>query len=78
MGLWAQSISARHLAHGLTQNNVAAVCDGDSMDKTWRMWDLETQKCVLTQEGHSSGVYSSACQVDGSLVATAGLDCVGR
>ena len=42
------------------------------------MWDLETQKCLLTQEGHSRGVYAASFQVDGSLLATCGLDCIAR
>ena len=49
-----------------------------SFDKTWRLWDLETQQSLLVQEGHSRGVYTAACQVDGSLLATSGLDCIAR
>eukprot|EP01048_Picozoa_sp_COSAG05_P006448 COSAG05_NODE_418_length_10011_cov_18.784100_2_plen_439_part_00 len=49
-----------------------------SFDKTWRLWDLETQQSILVQEGHSRGVYTAACQVDGSLLATSGLDCIAR
>jgi U4/U6 small nuclear ribonucleoprotein PRP4 len=44
-----------------------------SYDCTWRLWDLTTQKCVLTQGGHSRPVYGIAFQGDGSLAATGDL-----
>ncbi|XP_045457082.1 U4/U6 small nuclear ribonucleoprotein Prp4 [Melitaea cinxia] len=47
-------------------------------DHSWRLWDLETQKEVLHQEGHAKPVYSIAFQCDGSLVVTGGLDAFGR
>eukprot|EP01017_Pseudomicrothorax_dubius_P043390 TRINITY_DN7216_c0_g2_i1.p1 TRINITY_DN7216_c0_g2~~TRINITY_DN7216_c0_g2_i1.p1 ORF type:complete len:523 (-),score=97.80 TRINITY_DN7216_c0_g2_i1:10-1578(-) len=44
-----------------------------SHDKTWRMWDLETKKDILTQTGHSKPVYALAVHPDGSLVYTGDL-----
>ncbi len=41
-----------------------------SFDSTWKLWDLETQKLLLTQTGHSRGTYAIAFHPDGSLVAT--------
>jgi U4/U6 small nuclear ribonucleoprotein PRP4 len=41
-----------------------------SFDKSWRLWDAETQKELLHQEGHSREVYGIAFQRDGALVAT--------
>lgn len=41
-----------------------------SFDQTWRLWDVETQKELLLQEGHAGEVFSIAFQGDGSLVAT--------
>jgi U4/U6 small nuclear ribonucleoprotein PRP4 len=49
-----------------------------SFDTTWRLWDVETQKEVLLQEGHSREVFTIGFQNDGALVASAGLDSVGR
>lgn len=34
-----------------------------SFDRTWRMWDLETQACLQEQEGHSRAVYTVVFQV---------------
>ncbi|XP_059044840.1 U4/U6 small nuclear ribonucleoprotein Prp4 [Achroia grisella] len=47
-------------------------------DHSWRLWDLETAKEVLHQEGHAKPVYSVAFQGDGSLAATGGMDAFGR
>ncbi|XP_047542004.1 U4/U6 small nuclear ribonucleoprotein Prp4 [Vanessa atalanta] len=47
-------------------------------DHSWRLWDLETQKEVLHQEGHAKPVYSVAFQCDGSLIVTGGMDAFGR
>lgn len=44
-----------------------------SYDLTWRLWDLESEKEVLRQEGHSSPVYGLAFQCDGALVASGDL-----
>lgn len=50
-----------------------------SYDGTWRLWDVETSKELLLQEGHSKEVYSVAFQpTDGSLMASGGLDAIGR
>lgn len=50
-----------------------------SYDGTWRLWDVETSKELLLQEGHSKEVYSVAFQPDeGSLIASGGLDAIGR
>ena len=45
-----------------------------SFDSTWRLWDIEKQKQLLLQEGHSKELYCLAFQADGSLVSTAGTD----
>jgi U4/U6 small nuclear ribonucleoprotein PRP4 len=50
-----------------------------SYDGTWRLWDVETGKELLLQEGHSKEVYSVAFQpTEGSLMASGGLDAIGR
>ncbi|KAL6751821.1 WD40-repeat-containing domain protein [Haematococcus lacustris] len=49
-----------------------------SFDQTWRLWDVETGRCLLEQEGHSRAVYCLAFHPDGSLAASAGLDAIGR
>lgn len=45
-----------------------------SFDTTWKLWDLETSKELLLQEGHAKEVYSLAFHRDGALVCTGGLD----
>ncbi|EGC35300.1 hypothetical protein DICPUDRAFT_78987 [Dictyostelium purpureum] len=46
-----------------------------SNDKSWRMWDLESQNtCILDQEGHSGAVMGIAVQEDGSLLSTGSQD----
>jgi U4/U6 small nuclear ribonucleoprotein PRP4 len=49
-----------------------------SFDRTWRLWDLTTEKCLLEQEGHSRPVYCLAFQCDGSLAVSGGLDGYAR
>merc|ERR1712224_421388 len=63
-----------------------------SFDLTWRLWDLKTSSPVLAgvnrsqdcskllyeQEGHTKPVYAIAFQCDGSLLASGGLDGLGR
>eukprot|EP00462_Mataza_sp_D1_P027791 CAMPEP_0175177808 /NCGR_PEP_ID=MMETSP0087-20121206/34596_1 /TAXON_ID=136419 /ORGANISM="Unknown Unknown, Strain D1" /LENGTH=517 /DNA_ID=CAMNT_0016469835 /DNA_START=15 /DNA_END=1568 /DNA_ORIENTATION=- len=44
-----------------------------SYDKTWRLWDVNAQKAVLIQRGHSRAVYGLAIQGDGSLLASGDL-----
>lgn len=39
-----------------------------SHDKTWRLWDIETRKELLLQEGHSAQVYALSFQQDGALL----------
>ena len=34
-----------------------------SLDKTLKVWDVATGKCVATLEGHSNGVRSAASAV---------------
>lgn len=48
-----------------------------SHDMTWKIWDCEEKKCVLTQEGHNRGVYCLSLHPDGSLVATGDLAGIG-
>jgi len=47
-------------------------------DKSWRLWDLESQNEILHQEGHSSDVFDIAFHPDGSLAGSAGLDSYAR
>ncbi|KAJ3320031.1 hypothetical protein HDV06_005765 [Boothiomyces sp. JEL0866] len=49
-----------------------------SFDTTWRLWDVETRKTLLLQEGHSREVFAIGFQNDGALVATGGYDAIGR
>lgn len=42
-----------------------------SFDGTWRLWDVATSQELLQQSGHSKEVFTVACQIDGSLVASA-------
>lgn len=41
-----------------------------SFDTTWRLWDVNTAKELLLQEGHSKEVYSVEFQNDGALVVS--------
>lgn len=41
-----------------------------SYDSSWRLWDVNTQKELLVQEGHSKEVYSVEFQDDGALLAS--------
>ncbi|CAK7263163.1 hypothetical protein SEPCBS119000_000342 [Sporothrix epigloea] len=58
-----------------------------SEDATWRLWDVQRageegadgkDAEILRQEGHSRGVYAVSFNTDGSLIASAGLDSIGR
>jgi U4/U6 small nuclear ribonucleoprotein PRP4 len=49
-----------------------------SFDKTWRLWDLTTRQCVLTQPGHAEGTYALAFHPDGSLAVSGDLGGVGQ
>jgi U4/U6 small nuclear ribonucleoprotein PRP4 len=49
-----------------------------SFDKTWRLWDINTGKELLLQEGHSRSVYGVSFHPDGSLAASCGLDAYAR
>lgn len=44
-----------------------------SHDMTWRLWDISSSVCILSQEGHNRGVYALAVHPDGSLIATTDL-----
>ncbi|QLL33717.1 hypothetical protein HG536_0F00410 [Torulaspora globosa] len=46
-----------------------------SFDKTWRLWDIQTQQELLLQEGHSREVYCIAFHSDGALLCSGGFDC---
>lgn len=41
-----------------------------SHDKTWKFWDIETQKALFTQSGHTKPVFACSPQPDGSLVVS--------
>jgi U4/U6 small nuclear ribonucleoprotein PRP4 len=47
-----------------------------SHDETWRLWDIETARELLVQDGHVAPVYGIAMQCDGSLVVTGALNAV--
>lgn len=49
-----------------------------SSDKTWRLWDVQTNTELLVQEGHSRAIHGLAFQGDGSLVVTGGEDTIIR
>lgn len=61
-----------------------------SEDATWRLWDVQrageegmsgaknSSAEILRQDGHSRGVYAVSFNTDGSLIASAGLDSIGR
>lgn len=49
-----------------------------SMDCTWRLWDVETQQCLLTQDGHADGVYGIGVHPDGSLVCSSDVSGICR
>lgn len=44
-----------------------------SHDKTWRFWDIEKQKELIVQTGHSKPIYTTSLHPDGSLVFTGDL-----
>lgn len=41
-----------------------------SSDYSWRMWDVESGKCLLLQDGHAKECYGIDWGPDGNLVAT--------
>lgn len=41
-----------------------------SFDTSWRLWDVNTSKELLLQEGHSKEVYTVEFQGDGALIAS--------
>lgn len=45
-----------------------------SFDQTWKLWDITTQSCILTQEGHSREIFTGSVHPDGSLFVSSGLD----
>lgn len=48
-----------------------------SHDHSWRLWDIETQKELLIQEGHAGAVYPLSFHQDGSLLASGDLQGIG-
>ncbi|MDT4898792.1 MAG: hypothetical protein QOH25_3869 [Acidobacteriota bacterium] len=49
-----------------------------SMDRTARVWDVETGKLLSEMQGHSAGLRSAVFSPDGKLVATASDDRTAR
>lgn len=49
-----------------------------SFDKTWRLWDLATEKEILKQPGHAEATYAAAFHPDGSLLVSGDLGGVGQ
>lgn len=47
-----------------------------SFDMTWKLWDYETGKELMQQEGHLKEVFSAEFQTDGGILSTGGLDSV--
>lgn len=41
-----------------------------SFDTTWRLWDVNTSKELLLQEGHSKEVFAIEFQNDGALIVS--------
>jgi len=48
-----------------------------SQDTTWRLWDINTQQCLLKQTGHARGVYGITFHPDGSLAVTGDMGGIG-
>lgn len=48
-----------------------------SHDKTFRIWDLPTKKCILSQEGHIDHVSCLSFQNDSALAVTGDLSGIG-
>jgi U4/U6 small nuclear ribonucleoprotein PRP4 len=44
-----------------------------SYDRTWRLWDIQTSKSLLIQDGYAREVYACAFHPDGSLLCTTDL-----
>jgi len=79
---WQQQKSANFKGHEDRVNMVdfhpmGKVIASTSHDKTWRLWDIETKKEILLQEGHSASVYPLSFQKDGALLATGDLAGIG-
>ncbi|KAH9258750.1 hypothetical protein BASA81_003252 [Batrachochytrium salamandrivorans] len=49
-----------------------------SFDRTFRLWDLNQETCLLLQDGHSREVYACAVHPDQSLVCTTDLGGITR
>ena len=45
-----------------------------SHDKTWKLWDIETQELLLTQTGHIAPIYPINFQPDGGVLASGDLE----
>jgi len=41
-----------------------------SFDTTWRLWDINSSKELLLQEGHSKEVFTIEFQHDGALIVS--------
>lgn len=45
-----------------------------SHDMTWKLWDVQTEREIQSQEGHSRACYGLDFQCDGSLAVSSGLE----
>jgi U4/U6 small nuclear ribonucleoprotein PRP4 len=79
---WETQKSANFKGHEDRVNSVdfhpmGKVIASASHDKTWRLWDIETKRELLVQEGHIYPVYTISFQKDGALLATGDLSGIG-
>ena len=62
------------LIHCLQWTPDGRVLVSSAVDKTIRLWDIQTQKQIAALEGHTQEVYEIAVSFDGSLIASNSRD----